>query len=166
MRNAHTWIDNIIKCLFEPDNRRIQGWIDSLCKKHGELTATDMYGFMYAGNYYRPSNLVGAIPAGKRVLHPNLAADMEDLLFSKKSIDGEKQKIKQTLYMLLEPTDGSYQQIRDALPDCVIDCLPEIKHLVRTREPAFTIAGNPRAIRQYEKTLHKMEEYSIARMIF
>lgn len=166
MRNTHTWIDDIIKCLFEPDNRRIQGWIDSLCKKHGELTGSDMYGFIYGGVYYRPSNLTGAIPPGKQVVHPNLASDVEDLLLSKKSIDSEKQKIRQTLYMLLEPTDGSLQQIRDALPDCVVDCLPTIKHMSRTRDPAFTLAGNPRAIRQYEKTLHKMEEYSIARMIF
>lgn len=164
MRNAHEWISKIIGCLFEPDNRRLQAWIDQICDKNTEFVGKDVHGYLYAGDFYRPSNVVGRI-TNKTPLHSSLSTDMEEFLYSKKLVDIEKGKVSQTLFMLLEPCVVE-QDIRNTLPECIVDCLSDLKRWPRTKEPAFTIADNPRAIRQYEKLLPKMEEYSVARMLF
>lgn len=164
MINAHQWIDQIIKCLFEPDHRRIQAWIDKIAEKNSEIQGQDVHGYLYAGVHYRPSNVAGFI-TNKKPLHSSLAEDMENLLRAKRAVDVEKGKVSQTLFLLLEPCK-SEQDIRDTLPECVVDCLPNLKRLERTAEPAFTVADNSRATRQYKKILPKMEEYSVARMIF
>lgn len=166
MQNTHQWIDPILKELFGPDHRRLTAWIDRLCEKNSEIVGKDVHGFIYAGIFYRPSNVIGRITQ-HQVLHSSLDPDMQDFLLSKKVVDIEKTKLRQVLFMLLEPCNNQLD-IRDTLPECVIDCIPDLRKFFpnRTRDPAFTIAHNPRAMRLFNKLLPKMEEYSVARMIF
>lgn len=166
MQNTHQWIDPILKELFGPDHRRLVAWIDRLCDKNSEIVGKDVHGFIYAGVFYRPSNVIGKI-TGRQVLHSSLHGDMRDFLQSAKMVEVEKTKLRQILFMLLEPCNNQLD-IRDTLPECVVDCIPDLKkHFPdRTREPAFTITSNERAMKLFNKLLPKMEEYSVARMLF
>lgn len=160
----HLVLDQIIKTLFAADDRRLTTWVDKLCKMHQEASRETVYGFLYAGVYYRPSNVTGPVPH-KRALHPSLYSDMETFLKGKRAVDDDKAFIRQTLFSLLDPCN-TRQEIRDALPECLVDCLPNLKELNRQAEAAWSIQGNARALRQYEKILPKMEIYSAARLIF
>lgn len=166
MRNAHQWIDQILKELFAPDHRRLVAWVDKLCENNQEIVGKDVHGFIYAGAFYRPSNVRGVI-TGRKSLHSSLAPKMEDFLRSKQIMEVEKTKLRQALFMLLEPCNDQ-QDIRDTLPECIVDCLPELRQHYPNRKKAvaFTIASNERAMKTFNRLLPKMEEYSVARMIF
>lgn len=58
--------------------------------------------------------------------------------------------------------------MRDALPECLVaqDQSGRYKGLERTREAAWTLAGDKRALEQYEKILPSIEYYAAAHLIF
>jgi hypothetical protein len=163
-------VNQIIKVLFASEDRRLTSWIDRMCRRNkeayrGELpNAAQLQGFIFNGVFYRPSDVTGPI-SGRKALHASLWSEMETLEKDKKIVDTERDFVRQTLYALMDPCSTD-QDFRDALPECLIDTLPQLKRLSRTREPAFTIEGNARAIRQYEKMLPKIEVYAAARMIY
>lgn len=164
-------ITHIIATIFAPEDRRLAGWIDRMCKANKEAyrpelgpIAGQLQGFIFNGVFYRPSDVTGPI-SGRKALHMSLWGEMETLEKDKKFVDTDKQFVQQTLYSLLDPCQTE-QDIRDALPECLINTLPTTSRLPRTREPAFTIEGNDRAMRQYLKILPKIEVYAAARMIY
>ena len=162
--DMHKLIDNVIDSLFAADNRRLQAWVDRLCEKNQEARREPVVGFLYGGVYYRPSNVIGAVPV-KRAIDPSLYPQIDAFLADKRTIDDQKQLIRQGMFMVLDPCK-SIDDIRDALPECLVDCLPNLKTMPRHREAAFTIQDNPRACRQFAKILPIMEIYASARLIY
>lgn len=168
--SAFPIINQIIKTLFASEDRRLSSWIDRMCRRNREAyrdtlpNANQLQGFIFNGVFYRPSDVQGPI-SGRKALHASLWSEMETLEKDKKIVATERDFVRQTLYALLDPCSTD-QDIRDALPECLVDTLPQLKRLERTRQPAFTIEGNARAVRQYEKMLPKIEVYAAARMIY
>jgi hypothetical protein len=166
---SHRLIEHIAKVLFEAERRRLQNWIDKLTRANQEAnTNPKLEGFLYEGVYYRPSWIGrGVWPHG--ALHHSLADDMRVFLKDKKSVDDDERFIRQTLFALLYPCKNN-QDIRDTLPECLLPVIAVpgigLASLSRTRQPACTIEGNARALRQYEKILPKIELYTAARMMF
>jgi hypothetical protein len=165
MQQSHIIIDHTSKVLFEAERRRLQKWIDRLCRANQECYSNPkLEGFLYEGIYYRPSWLGRGIwPHG--ALHFTLADEMRAFLIDKKIVDDDERFIRQTLFALLHPCKTD-QDIRDTLPECLIPVISGLASYPRTRQPACTIEGNARALRQYEKILPKIELYTAARMIF
>jgi hypothetical protein len=164
-------IQHIIKTIFASEDRRLTSWIDRMCKRNQEAYRIEskgqmvpVQGFIFNGAFYRPSDITGPI-SGRRALHGSLWSEMESLEKDKKLTDSDKGFIQQTLYALLDPCKTD-QDIRDALPECLVSTLPQLNRYERTRSPAFTIEGNPRALRQYLKILPTIEDYAAARLIY
>lgn len=165
MTNAYEWIKRIIKALFAPDDRHFASWIDKIAKKNQEILGPQTHGYLYMGVFYKPSDYpYRGKPKEVKVLHPSLSSQMDDWLKAKAAVEHEKALIRQTLSLVLEPCQ-TIQDIRDSLPECLIETIPELTRMERQREPAFTLSNNVRAMRQYEKILPKMEEYAAARFI-
>lgn len=168
IQNAHKFIDQLMSLLFASENRRLTSWIDKLCEQNQEARGDKPVGFLFNGVFYRPSNIRGHIPV-KRSLHLSLAPQMESYLKDKALLDEDKAFISQTVFALLGPCTSD-QDIRDTLPECLIQVLSaggsSIGRLERTRPAGFTLTGNERAWRQYQKVLPKMEEYTATRLIF
>lgn len=159
-------IDKIINTLFAADNRRLQKWIDRLDSQNREARNDNMLlGFLYLGRYYRPSHVEGPDPTGVKPLDPTLYATVDAFLADEKLVDTDKAFIRQGLFTILDPCKDM-QEVRDALPECLVDFLPELKELERNADECWTIASNPRAIRQFEKVRPKLEAYAVARMIY
>jgi hypothetical protein len=161
----HKVIDDITDTLFAPDKRRIAGWIDRMIGKNEEcLGKANIHCFIYNGEFYRQSNVRGHIQF-RPALDYSLWDEMDQLLADKKQIEKDRAFVRQALVALLEPC-GTIQEVRDALPDCVAETMPQLQGIERRASPMWSIVGNVRAQRQIDKIMPKLELYSIARMMF
>ena len=159
------YIQTLSKELFQAEERRHQRSIDQLFQHNRELTPSHGDGFTFAGQVYRPSH---APTWGKLFysgLDVKLTSEMMEFLKDKRTIDTERKLMEQTFFHLLHPCTY-HQDCRDALPDCLQDVLPDLQLLSRTRPEAYTLRGNERAMRQYEKILPRMQFYSAVRLIY
>lgn len=159
-------IDKIVNTLFEPDNRRLQNWIDKIDGQNREVCNDNtLLGFTYMGRYFRPSHLEGREPFGKKLINEQLVPTIEAFLSDERIVDDDKAMVRQGLSLILDPCKNM-QEIRDALPECLVDFLPELKEFERMTTECWTIEENPRARRQFDKVRPKLEAYAVARMMF
>lgn len=167
LRSAHSIIQPLMNKLFEPEGRRLQTWIDQLCKKNAEIkNLVEPVGFMYSGRWYRPSHQLRPGKYPKVQLHISLWPEISNLHRDIGIVKNDKQFIGQTLAQLLARCND-LQDVRDTLPECLVPFADDwITSFARTRPEAFTIEGNERALRQYERVLPKMEVYSMSRLLF
>lgn len=155
----------IIAHLEKSENKRLQAYIDQLVTQNCQLMNTPVLGFLYEGLPYRHSTAA----KGKmtlRAAHPEIHAKLEDFLASCADTTSNMQFIKQALATLCRPVI-TQQDLRDALPECLLFVLDEAgQKLERTRPEAWTIQDNPRALKQYLKILPKIQFYTAARLIY
>jgi hypothetical protein len=164
MHSYNKYIDAIKNALFVAEDRRYEKQITDLHRSNQECMGQSLDGFMYEGTFYKPATS----PFGKgirRTLHLSLWDNMMAVLKDRKIVETDKQLIGQMLFKLLDPC-FSHQDIRDAIPECIIDvCGQEITSLSRCRNPGFFL-NHPRDFRQYDEILPKIEFYSAARLIY
>lgn len=175
-------IDAILSTLLTNEENRLTRWLDEIVQSNSEAYHEIRHGFLYEGDAYRPSDFVGAkaiqmrMPFGRikqvlpqtvplRIIHPDLEPTIQAYRKDRAMIDDDRQLMSQTLFRLIDPC-STQQDIRDALPDCLTDTLGSAAKLPRRNEPAFTIADDPRAMKQYLKALPKLQSYSAARLLF
>lgn len=162
-------IDAILnKHLFVAEFRRLEGLIDRINTQNKELKQSNIDGFIYGGKFYRPANrsLILAGPGqAKQTLHKELWPTMEDYLQDASTINNDKQMIAQSLFMLLKPC-RTKPEMRDALPECIISFWDGLSQFPRTMPAGYTLEGNERAKRQFEKVLPKIEFYVATRLLY
>jgi hypothetical protein len=164
-QKKHEIITLIMKTMFQAEERRIQNWTDRLCRANQEFHKKCQM-FFWNGRFFRMSNVVGNIPQDKRApLHSSLCDEADHLIADTKQPDDDKAFMKQAIFVLLEPCETT-QDIRDALPEYLVDLVRWETSLPRTREAGYTIQNNPRALRDYHKMLPKIQIYSTARLIY
>lgn len=170
MINSYEWIEAISKQLFAAENRRIDRMIEDLNRKNSEIKKKTFFGFMHMGARYIPESCKAQAAALRRQPMPTLAfellAEANEFLNDVKKVELDKEQIKQVLFKLLYPTT-TLQEIRDALPDCLVPIAPEISKLSRqTDDPTWFIRNDERALKQYRKILPKIEMYAMSRLIY
>lgn len=166
--STYALVKALTDTLFKAEERRLDRAILALNQENKRLQGAQIDGFLHAGQFFLPKgvSLTLAGPGqAKTALHKDLIGEMLHHLKDRSTVQEEREFISQTLYKLLNPC-RTQQDIRDALPECLVNCIPELARLPRQREAAFTIKDDPRALRQYEKILPKMEIYSAARLLY
>jgi hypothetical protein len=159
------WTDQIINMLFAAERRRLQNWVDKICVANQEATGGEpLAGYIYQGQWYRHSS-IGQGKFTKTPLSASLSGEMNSFLSDKRITDMEEQLLKQGVFSVLR-TCCDLQDLRDALPDCLVDCFPELSKFPRNREVAYTLASEDRPLRQFNKILPKLEVYAATRLIF
>lgn len=167
MQKTHEIITEMLSTVFMPEYRRLAKWIDRLCAQNRKLyNDPELVGFIYNGVVYKPLELKASNTAIKRRgLHPDLADNMESYIKDLSLITRDKSFISQSLMQLIESC-SNMQDVRDALPDCFADTHTGLVGISRARPEAWTIASNPRAMRQYEKIRPKIEMYAAGRLLY
>ena len=164
MESLKTEFEFLIKKLFEPEARRHQQQVNQLIEENDKLLGRYTQGFNYLGeNYGRDGAIVG--PTTTEVLSPLLAPRMVKLLQFCKNVEFDKQLITQIFVKLIQPCQ-SMEDLRDTLPECVVSLDSYLPAMQRIREPAWSIANNPRDLRQYEKVLPRIETYCAMRFLY
>ncbi len=167
MFNSHQWIEGILKKLYEAEHRRLQINVNKVVEANNTLYKVLADGFFYNGEFYgTPVRM-----KGKRVsvpLHIDLFGQMDDHIHDANTLAEDGVKIRQLLFKLLEPcgnTGHMAQDIRDAVPDCIQDALPnEIRCLGRIR-PNEQMVPLP-DMGFYREIMPKIEFYAAARMFY
>ena len=162
----HEFIKFTMNVLLGPEDRRFVSWQDQLCRRNQELRRDGIVGFLYEGLFYKPSMSDLPLDTVKKPLHMSLFDEMDVLLRDKAQIEVDRAQIKQSLFALTYPCSQSSQEIRDALPECLVTILPDLRLLNRADPEAWTIRDNARAMRQYERVIPRIEMYVAARMIY
>lgn len=158
-------LDFILEQLFVAEFRRLRTNVSKLNRQNNEVRRAQADGFMLNGLFYRDMESPPSADCAP-ALDLSLMADGLSFIADRDKVHHERQLIKQTLNHLVTGCSSS-QDLRDALPDCLRDTLTqEINRLSRTREEAYTIRDNPRALRQYQKILPRIEFYSAARLLY
>lgn len=170
MWNSHQWVDTIVSRLFEPEDRRIAKMVASLNQQNSELKGKPFHGFMHMGKRYIAPEHKSKQQAFARQPLPTLAYTLlnqaNDFDSEVKKLTLDRDQIKQVLFQLIHQAND-LQELRDALPECLVHLVPEVKHLQRmNNDPSWMIRSNKFAVKAYEKTLPKIEMYSVMGLMY
>lgn len=157
-------VNAIIKALFDREEANITKREQALMTKHTSLGGS-MDGFRYRGVIYTMLTGAGRQRGTFTPLKSELVADMDLIRSDRDILNEDRDRIRQALFLVLKKAH-SYQEIRDALPNCVKDVVPQIAGLERTRPEAWTLADNPRSYTQYMKLREKLEFYAVSRLLY
>ena len=161
-------VEHIVGTLFNAEYNRLDRQTAELLSRNNALLKRDdqLCGFLVNGVFFKPKNSGRDYEGKTRVLELELLEEGNQLLKDTQEVARYRQAIKQGLVHLIWNCQN-FQDLRDALPDFLKDSLTrEIAALPRTREPAWSIKDNPRAMKQYLKILPKLEFYSATRLLF
>lgn len=153
----------IHQVLEEPEKRRMIAYLDRIISKQTELTHCQP-GFIYKGLTYRHSS----IPRGKIEyvgLHSLLYDQMDSFLQDQLATREEIKRISQILLPLIRPC-RDLQDLRDALPECLVTSFTNISGLPRTRPVAWCLDPESRHWRQFHNALPIIETYAAARFLY
>jgi len=162
-------MSNLIETLLrQPEERRLQAYVDRLVKQNQEASYSLVPGFLYQGLAYRHSSaLKGKLEFSG--LHPSLYEAMDEFLVSKENVERDIQMINQGLRPLIKSC-LTIQDLRDALPECIITLIGKsvdnMSELSRTREPAWPLEATGRGMNQYLRVLPLIETYCAARFLY
>jgi len=166
--SVHQTIKVLTDKLFEPEMRRLNQVIQGLNVQNKRLKDAKIDGFLFQGTYFLPTGISATVAAqtqAKVGLHPTLYPAMKAFLQDRTIVENERKYISQTILHLLSSCK-TRQEIRNALPECLVMCLPELKVHARTNSEAYTIQSDPRALHQYEEILPKMELYAAGALFY
>ena len=163
---AHGVVTLALGNLFSAEERRIQNTIERLNKLHNEASGKPSDGFLINGYAFRSKATTGPVIGVVASLHDSLDDQAQRFMRDDKQLKLDKQLIRQALVRVVEPCED-LQDLRDALPNCLRDCLDQaVTRMSRTRPEAYTIQDNPRALRDYLKILPRIEFYSASRLLY
>lgn len=163
MSILHKLVETFMARLFEPEARRLQTRVNELDRMNGELRRERAYGFVWQGQTFRAE---GAPHQMRR--YPGLdwrfREEGNSLIADQKTVEDDKHDIKQTMYLLLKDC-SELQDMRDALPEALVEFSSDLMKFSRTREPGYTLTDE-RHIRQFKALLGKIEFYSVAKLLY
>lgn len=162
--SSHKIISSIIRNLFTPEANRLDKELKDIVRMNCLRLRTEDEGIIYKGTPYLPND-VPRRGAKKAELDPAYYDRMDVYLKDQTIIAEDLGLCKQVLFKLLDPCE-SFQDMRDALPNCLSETLPETSRLDRTREEAWTIKDDARDMRLYDRLLPKLELYSVSKLFF
>ena len=174
MNNSYQWIDAIIAALFTAEKRRLDRSILEITRRNNEIKGGNHPGFMHRGVKHIAAQNYPQYVANRSVhkMLPSVAfelmSEVSTFTIDKDKVDGDEAQIRQLLFKLLVNCND-LQDIRNSLPDCIVNILkePKLRALKRTLvDPCYHIRSDYRAMKMYEKLLPKIEMYSVAQMLY
>lgn len=157
--------NNLLKALFEPEDRRLDLCVQSLDSANREIRKHAKWGFMHMGQVFIPNNAPYKREGSYPPLDFSLSRQGNAFLKDVAQVSNDSQAIKQMMVLLLKPCT-SLQEMRDALPETLTSMVPEFRGLTRLNDVAFTIRDDVRAMRQFNKLLDKIDFYVATQFIY
>lgn len=160
-------IHDLCDLLFEAETRRLDTTVKQLDQSNREIKGNSLHGFIHGGEIYRPSN--APVRATRTSDYPTLAFtlcnDAEAFVNDSKTLKADRKLIEQILFKLLYQCND-IQEVRDSLPECLVQLVPGLAKMPRKCTEGFIIRHDPRAHRQYLAVLPKIEFYAMTRLIY
>lgn len=156
----------ILTNLFDPEEQRMREGFDIIIEENRQLKREpDAVGVMFASGFHdfswfvapKVNPYVKTAPPKRITLDHDFHERMQALVDEKLRIEHDKKHISQMLVQLLEPA-RSLQEVRDTLPECVVEILPQLKSFARLREAGFTLK-HPRNKEQLPRIVDRIGFY-------
>lgn len=98
-------------------------------------------------------------------LHPSLEDRGERLLSRKTRVDRDHRRITNSLAVVTVKC-RSRQDIRDALPETLVNLVPELSQIDRLREEGCLISDNQMLLKQFQDSVTLLLDYQANRLIY
>lgn len=160
----HELLKVIITKTFEHEEKRLRQREIQLVNENHQLGGSSD-GFRHMGKIF--TNLEQRLISKGRFtsVQPSMAHAVDLYLEDYNLIGYDKIRVNQAIMLVLKDTRAT-QDIRDALPECLVDVLPWGKDCPRTRPEAYTLVDNPRSYNQYLQLREKIEFYLASKMLY
>jgi hypothetical protein len=155
-------------------SRIVGGLVDAMEKSLDQRKATlieqnyalggSILGFVFSGTIYADAANRKAASREVRPIHADLFEDAQILHQEILHFEKDRQLLTQGLNILLAPCT-SWQDIRDALPDCAKGILEQTSKLTRTRKEAWTLERHPMQLHAYGATKRCITLFMAERML-
>ena len=154
-------LSDVTTAIFTWERQFFQKEIEDVVARNIELLGPNTaYGFVFGDKWYASAKMVGR---ANQSLHQSLYPTMQRIVDHQRTVENDKQLIRQTLGRLITAC-STRAEMRNELPEVVIEVDPMPWQFdQRTRDPAQSIKNNPLAYRQYEKVLAKIHQYAAMR---
>jgi hypothetical protein len=165
---AKTILAKIDETLFVAEERRLKAALDALVLANNEAHKQVLSGFFYNGDFYLHSKMLPSLQSvrvPKPTLHISLNDQMQAHLKDRVAVKLDRDQIKQILYKLVYRC-LSLQEVRDALPECLVSLVPDLAKLRRKKRQEMFFFGDQRTERQFLMLLPKMELYAVSRFLY
>lgn len=163
--NLHAFLDGMLDKLFEPEGRRLDALVAELDAANREIRGHTVMGFMHNGQVYVPrvakTRQTGGYPALSFSLTNRAAAWNADM----KQVGEDKQFIKQVLWLVTKDCQ-TLQDVRDALPESIVNLATGMENMPRTNEDGYTVKHDDRLYGQYLKIRDKIDVYWACSMVY
>lgn len=157
---------DISTALFKAEKRRLQKRIDTIDEDNRKLSQSMHYGFMHKGKNYNPSTSPTTNEQRNYpVLHENLHSEMEDYLEDVKRVGYEKSRMYQILVKVFAECK-THQELRDSIPDFLVDMVPELKGYSRYNPEEIHIQHLPQVLRYYRDFRERAEFFYATNMLY
>lgn len=164
MDNSHHIIVDMLEMLFVAEHRRLDANLLKLHNANKSAWGKQGDGFIYQGVFFVPKGT----PKGRRTnlpLHARLQGEGDAYMADQRVIEEDAKWISQLLFRLMDSCHTG-QDVRDAVPECISDTLPEVyRSLDRIRTPSYFIL-NEMDLKLYNRVLPRIEFYSATRLLY
>jgi hypothetical protein len=159
------FVNALVTSIFTFEDARYNKEINDLITENSQYLGHGSLGFNYKGQEYgwdgnpiKNSDSLSSFLIPRMVQASQLRAQAEN----------DRKLISQVLLQLVTACGHEDQDLRDALPECIVTSerfVPSYEHFPRTREPGWPLMGNERAYRQFLKITTKIEMYYALKFI-
>jgi hypothetical protein len=157
-------IEYIITTLLKKDYTRLDLILEGFLEQNYMLGGIKE-GFLLEGKFHTllPSKQQFVIE--KRMLHPRLHGEVREYLAERRLIEVEAKTIQQGLSLLVKPCKST-QDLRDALPEDIVDLVPQFRSMTRQRPEAWCLEGSEFQKHQYGTVKEKLMFYITNQMLY
>ena len=168
MKDAHRWIDIIIEKLFENDRSKIIDQVIELTQNNNIKKSCSYIGFRHMGKTFlsRGHNMQ---TRGKQSIIPSLAFELapvgNKIVQQTNNLDRDEKEIRQILFKLLDHCIST-QDVRDSLPEPVVQLLPQLQSYRRINPVAHYMDKDKLTVNEFDRLLPKIEAYAISKLFY
>ena len=145
----------IYRNILEPESKRLQKQVDALAREN-IVRGSSSSSMIVKGVIMSASSR--AVGIGAKPVHPELEDRLWQLHLAMKSFAVERNHIRHVTSFII-PDEYDDSNYRNALSDVVVNMIPRLKVLPRTRPECFFIMGQEAKMNQYYRARDTLEYY-------
>lgn len=153
----------LVKKLLHPDREMTRKQIDELVDNNNLILGTVNPGFSYQGSWFEKGGRIVPNLGWEPALHERLHSQANGVADRWKRLEADVGHIEQVFRQLTERCQ-TWQDFRDALPDCVIQFESNLRAMERTRHESY-FQGKATSRFSYEMLLPRLHTYAAMHLL-
>lgn len=169
MKETYMLIDSIISKLFENDKEVLDNQIAELTQNNNNKKNSTYIGFRHMGKTFISIGHAPFKNKGKQSILPSLAFELAasgtKIVQQANNLERDEKEIRQILFKLLDHCICK-QNIRDSLPEPVVQLFPSLSKMPRIVPVAHYMDKDKLTVNEFNRLLPKIEAYAISKLFY